>query len=129
MKVYILHGLRSNANQRMRGKDTENKKSSSSSSAHYSPLLDIIQLLSISLDLRLLEYSSRQPPCVNPHATWHRVTSFTTFTETRSPLQISFTPAVVGSTADMASPLPLEHANMVYYVGDFSSLPDHLVSD
>jgi hypothetical protein len=30
--------------------------------------------------------------------------SYTTFTETRSPLQNSFTPAVVGSTADMASP-------------------------
>jgi hypothetical protein len=29
----------------------------------------------------------------------------------------------------MASPLPLEHANTVCYVGDFTSLPDHLVSD
>jgi hypothetical protein len=29
----------------------------------------------------------------------------------------------------MASPLPLQRANTVYYGGDFSSLPDHLVSD
>jgi hypothetical protein len=45
-------------------------------------------------------------------------TSHTTFTETRCPLQNSFSPAVVGSTANMASPLPLQHANTVYYVGD-----------
>jgi hypothetical protein len=42
----------------------------------------------------------------------------------------TFTPAaVVGSTAEMASPLPLQHANTVCYVSDFSSLPDHLVSN
>jgi hypothetical protein len=29
----------------------------------------------------------------------------------------------------MANPLPLQLANTVCYVGDFSSLPDHLVSD
>jgi hypothetical protein len=29
----------------------------------------------------------------------------------------------------MDSPLPLQRANTVCYVGDFSSLPDHLVSD
>jgi hypothetical protein len=51
------------------------------------------------------------------------------FTETQSPLQNSFTPAVVGSTADMASPLTLQHANTVCYVGDFSSLPNHLITD
>jgi hypothetical protein len=55
--------------------------------------------------------------------------SYTTFMETRSPLQNSFTPSVVGSTADMASPLPLQHANAVWYVSDFSSRQDHLVSD
>jgi hypothetical protein len=55
--------------------------------------------------------------------------SYITFTDMRSPLQNSFTPTVVGSTADMASPLLLERANTVYYVGDFTSLPDHLVSD
>jgi hypothetical protein len=43
--------------------------------------------------------------------------SYTTFTETRSPL----TSTAVGSTADMANPLPLQHANTVCYVGDFSS--------
>jgi hypothetical protein len=36
---------------------------------------------------------------------------------------------VIGSTADMASPLPLQHANTVCYIGDYSSLPDDLVSD
>jgi protoheme ferro-lyase len=40
------------------------------------------------------------------------------------PLQNSFTPAV--STADMASPLPVQHANTVCYVGDFGFLSDHL---
>jgi hypothetical protein len=34
--------------------------------------------------------------------------------ETRSPLY-SFTPEVVGSTADMGSPLPLQRANTVCY--------------
>jgi hypothetical protein len=29
----------------------------------------------------------------------------------------------------MANPLLLQHANTVFYVGDFSSLPDHLISD
>jgi hypothetical protein len=51
------------------------------------------------------------------------------FTETRSSLQNSFTPTVVGSTVGMASPLPLQHANTVCYVSDFNSLPDHVVSD
>jgi hypothetical protein len=57
--------------------------------------------------------------------------SYTTFTETRFALQNLFTPAVIGSTGDMASPLPLQHANTVCYAGDLSSLPisDHLVSD
>jgi hypothetical protein len=32
--------------------------------------------------------------------------SYTTLTESQSPLQNSFTPAVVGSMADMARPLP-----------------------
>jgi hypothetical protein len=54
--------------------------------------------------------------------------SYTTFTKTRSPLQNSFTPEVVGSTADKSSSLPLQHANTVRYIGDFSS-SDHLVSD
>jgi hypothetical protein len=90
-----------------------------------SPLLSTaghrpLQSLAMSLDLRLLASSSCHPSRVNRHST---------FTETQSPLQNSFTPAVVGSTADMASPLPLHHANTVCYVGDFSSLPDYLFSD
>jgi hypothetical protein len=55
--------------------------------------------------------------------------SYTKFTETRSPIQNSFTPVVNGSTADITSLLPLQHGNTVCYVGDFSSLPDHLLSD
>jgi hypothetical protein len=47
------------------------------------------------------------------------------FTETRSPLQNLFTPAVVGSTADMSSPLPFRHANTLCYVGAFSSLESY----
>jgi hypothetical protein len=48
---------------------------------------------------------------------------------TPATLQNSVTPTVVGSTADMASSLPLQCANTVCYVGDFSFLPDHIVSD
>jgi hypothetical protein len=55
--------------------------------------------------------------------------SYTSFTETRFPLQNSFTPAVVSSTADMANPLPLQRANTMCYVGDFNFLSDHFVSD
>jgi hypothetical protein len=55
--------------------------------------------------------------------------SNTTFTETRSPLQNSFTRTVVDSTVNMASPLPLQRNNTMSYVGDFSSLQVHLVSD
>jgi hypothetical protein len=54
--------------------------------------------------------------------------SYTTVTKTQSSLQNSFTPAIVGSTNDKASPLPLQHAKTVCYVDDFSSLQDHLVS-
>jgi hypothetical protein len=75
----------------------------------------LLQLLVISLNLRLLASSSCQPPCANRLST---IGVLHTFTETLSPLQNSFTPAVVGSTADMASPLPLWHANTVCYVGD-----------
>jgi hypothetical protein len=55
--------------------------------------------------------------------------TYTTFTETRSPLQNPFTPAVVVSTADMENSLPLQHGNTVCYVADFSFLQDHLVLD
>jgi hypothetical protein len=103
---------------------------SSSSSAHYSPLLDI-GLSNLSPSRSILGYShpapaSRPAQIVIPSGLR---TSYTTFTETQSSLQNSFTPAVVGSTADMASPPPLEHANTVCYIGDFSSLSNYLVSD
>jgi hypothetical protein len=95
------------------------------SSAHCSPLLDYSPSRSI------FGYShpapaSRPAQIFTPPSL---KASYTTFTETRSPLQNSFTPSVVGSAADMASPLPLQHANTVCYDGDFSSLPNHLVSD
>jgi hypothetical protein len=80
-----------------------------------------LQSLAILLDLRLLASSSRQLSCANRHSTWPE-----------GVLQYGLglsTPTVVGSTADMASPMPLQHANTVYYVGDFSSLSDYLVSD
>jgi hypothetical protein len=91
------------------------KRERSSSSAVYSPTV-----LAISLDLASCSAQIVTPPGLR--------TSHTTFTETLSPLQSLF-PTVVGSTADMASPLPLQHANTVCYVGDFSTLPDNLVSD
>jgi hypothetical protein len=81
-------------------------------------------MLAIWLDPRLLANSSSRPAqFITPPGL-----SYTSFTYTRSPLQNSLFQAVVVSTADMAS-LPLQHANTVCYVGDFSSLPDHLVSD
>jgi hypothetical protein len=78
-----------------------------------------LQLLAIWLDLQLLVSSSRQPSRANRHSTWpegvlHYVCQDAVST------QNSFTPAVIGSTADMASPLPLQRANTVCYVGDFS---------
>jgi hypothetical protein len=54
-----------------------------------------LQCLAISLDLRLLaSISSRPAQIVTPPGLR---ASYTTFTETRSPLQKSFTPAVIGS--------------------------------
>jgi hypothetical protein len=102
----------------------------SSSSAHHSPLLDI-GLSNFSPYRSIFDYShptpaSRPAQIVTPPGLR---ASYTTFTETRSPLQYSFTSTVVGSTADMASPLPLQRANTVCYVGNFSSLPYYLVSD
>jgi hypothetical protein len=88
-----------------------------------------LQSLAISLDLRYSHPAPASSPAqiVTPPGL---MASYTTFT--RSPLQNSFTPVVIGSTADMDSPLPLQHANTVKYgvlCGDFSSLPDHLVSN
>jgi hypothetical protein len=100
----------------------------SSSSAHNSPLLDI-GLYNFSPSRSIFGYSHPAPAsCANRHSTRLRP-SYTTFTKTRFPILNSFTPAVVGSAADMASPLSLQHVNTVSYVGDFSSLQDHLVSN
>jgi hypothetical protein len=81
---------------------------SSLSSAHYSPLLDI-GISNSSPFCSIFGYfhpapASHPAQIVTPSG---RRASYTMFTETRSPLQNSFTPAVVDSTADMASLLPL----------------------
>jgi hypothetical protein len=99
---------------------------SSSSSAHRSTLLDI-DLSTCSPSRSIFGYS-HPAPVSRPAQIVHLTMSYTTFTETRSPLQNTLTPTVVGSTADKARPLPHD-ANTVCYIGDFSSLPDHLVSD
>jgi hypothetical protein len=101
-----------------------------SSSAHHNPLLDL-GLSNCSACRSFFGYSNPAPAnrpaqIITPPGL--RV-SYTTFNETLSPLQSSFTPTVAGSTADMASPLQLQRANTMSHVGDFSSLPDHLVSD
>jgi hypothetical protein len=87
-----------------------------------------LQLVAISLELRLLASRYCQVSCANHHSTWpegdlHYVH------ETRSPLQNSFNPTVVSSTADVTSPLSLQSANTVCYVGDFSSLANQLLSN
>jgi hypothetical protein len=93
--------------------------SSSSSSVLYSPLLEHrpLQLGALTLDLWLLTSRSCQPSCtiVTPSGL---KASYTTFIKTRSHLQNSFTPAVVGSIADMASALPHQQANTMCYVSD-----------
>jgi hypothetical protein len=118
------------ANKKKILKNPTQAKLQSSSSAYYSPLLDI-GLSNLSPCHSIFDYShpalaSRPAQIVTPPGLR---ASYTTFTKTRSPLQNSFTPAVIVSTADMASPLPHQHANTVCYVYDFSSLPEHLVSD
>jgi hypothetical protein len=85
-----------------------------------------LQLVAISLDLRLLASSSSQPSCAIRHSTWPEGVLHYVYQDVVSTLE----PHPNGSsTTDMASPLPLQHANTVCYVGDFSSLLDHLVSD
>jgi hypothetical protein len=97
--------------------------SSSSSSAHYSPLLDI-GLSSFSPSDSIFGKShpapaSRPAQIVTPP---NLRASYTMFTKTRFLLENSFTPEVVGSTAEMTSPLSLQHPDTVCYIGDFSSL-------
>jgi hypothetical protein len=87
----------------------------------YSPLLDI-GLFNISSSRSIFGYShpalaNRPEEIFIPHGL---IASFTTFTETRSPFQHSFTSTVVGTTADMANPLPHQRANTVCSVGDVS---------
>jgi hypothetical protein len=91
------------------------------STAGYRPL----QLIAMLLDW-LLASSSWQPSYANRHSPGLRASN-ANFTEARSPFQNSFSPTVVGSTSDMASPLPLQRVNTVSYVSDFISLPDHLI--
>jgi hypothetical protein len=82
-----------------------------------------LQSLAISLDLQLLASSSRRPSCVNCHytSTWPEGVVYYVYRVAVS------TPELVypsGSTADIASPLPLQHGNTMCYIGDLSSLPD-----
>jgi hypothetical protein len=84
--------------------------------AHCWPL----QLLALSLDLRLLascRSSSRQPSCVKYHSTWPEGVLHYVYRDAVSTPELVY-PAVVGSTADMASLLPRQHANTVCYIGD-----------
>jgi hypothetical protein len=98
------------------------ESSSSSSSAHYSPLLDI-GLSNFSPFLSIFDYSHPTPASRPAEIVTPTLPTYTIhITETQSQLQNSFTPAVVGSTADVTSPLPFQRANTVCYVGDFSFL-------
>jgi hypothetical protein len=93
----------------------------SSSSAHYSALLGI-GLSNFSPFRSISGYSHPAPAsCPAQIVTPPGLRA--------SPLQNSFNPAGIGSAADMANPLPLQRANMVCYVSDFSFLPDNIVSD
>jgi hypothetical protein len=67
-----------------------------------------LQLLDISLDLRLLASRSCQSFCANRHSTWPEDVLHYVY---RDSLQSSFTPTVVRSTADTAvlSSQRLEH--------------------
>ncbi|RVE43974.1 hypothetical protein evm_011377 [Chilo suppressalis] len=55
--------------------------------------------------------------------------SYTTFTESRSPLKNFPAPTSISSAANVTSPLPLQFANSVGYVGVFGSLSDYNISD
>jgi hypothetical protein len=79
-----------------------------------------LQFLAISLDPRLRIYasSSCQPFCANRHSTWPEGVLHYVYRDAVSTPELVY-PTVVGSTADMASPLPLQYANTVCYVGDF----------
>jgi hypothetical protein len=82
-----------------------------------------LQFLAISLDPRLLASSSCQPSCANRYSTWPEGVLHYVYRDAVSTLELVY-PSGCGYTADVASPLPLQHANTVCFVGDFSSLPD-----
>jgi hypothetical protein len=97
------------------------KSNSSSSSAHHSPLLDT-GLSNRSPSRSIFNYPHPAPPSRPAPIITPRLLS-------RGLHSRLLTSMVFGSTADMASPLPLQHANTLCYVGNFSPLPDHLVSN
>jgi hypothetical protein len=97
---------------------------SSSSSAHYSSLLTISRHLAQSSATRI-----QLLPVVLCKSSLHLAWGRPTLRLPRRGLHSRTRLSVVGSTADMTSQLPLQHANTVCFVGDFSSLQDHLGSD
>jgi hypothetical protein len=102
-----------------------------------------LQSLAISLDLLLLTSSSCQPSSANRYSTWSEGILHYVYLDAVStpdivypsgyrfygcydqPLAISTTSA----TTHIPNISKLQHTNRVCYVGDFSSLPDHLVSE
>jgi hypothetical protein len=102
-----------------------------SSSAYHSPLLNI-GLSNCSLSHSIFCYSQAVPPPVMRKSyryfTWPEGVLHYVYQDMVAPLQNSLILTVVGFMADMASPLLLQRTKMVCYVGDFSSLTDHLVS-
>jgi hypothetical protein len=89
-------------------------KYSQSSPVHYSSLLDI-DLSNFSPSRSIFGYLHPAPASRSAPPPGLRA-SYTTFTETLSPLQNSFTLAVVGCTADTTSPLLLQRAMSVTLV-------------
>jgi hypothetical protein len=72
-----------------------------------------LQFFAILLDPRFAS-SFRQPSCANRHSIWPEGVLHYVYRDAVSTLEL-FTPAVVGSTADTASPMLLQHANTVCY--------------
>ncbi|CAH2102499.1 unnamed protein product [Euphydryas editha] len=100
------------------------------SSAYSSPLLDV-GLPKLAPDI---------PAFRNPHPAntgnpakivgpAGRRASHTAFANTWSPLQDTSAPTAIGPTTQVTSPLPLQRANPLGYVGHFGSLADSLISD
>jgi hypothetical protein len=105
----------------------------SSSSAHYDLLLDMamstmaVPSLTVRHLARSLATGIQLMPAILRKSSLLLACVLHYIYLTRSPLQNSFTPAVVGSTADMGNQLLLQRANTVCYIGDFSFRPYHLV--